>query len=336
MCRTGGPRCTAHARESLDRALAAAMAVVARVETETDPVKLEQAQAQVGPASRRLATAQAAFDTTSGGLKQLADTLRNNPSDEAALRRWRNGYSTRLQQLQQHDLAAGRPPRPDLAFTIAGEQWCADGSRDPAGPVDKQDRRIAAVIPLDRTETWAVDYLADLAYDWRAPGNPNINGETLALQLGDNATENNPKLSAVAEVDNARFWRIIGHAQNRLTRQMDGRQVEARGDLYTVRHSAGGGVELVPVPSPTGAVRAGDPVSGKAAAASLRPGQHVWAPGGWTLVSAVDPAGPDGRILVRTARGMSVYRQDEQVDVLTGTTGDDADEAGWERNHSSS
>lgn len=131
MCRTGGPRCTRHAREAYGAAMSALITAGTNYANDPGLGGRHAAQQAVWRAQDRVRETQAVYDTTTGGLTDLARELRTDPDNPALLRRWKAGYGTRLRQLQVHDMVAGKPERETLDLTIDGETWHRNGSRNP-------------------------------------------------------------------------------------------------------------------------------------------------------------------------------------------------------------
>ena len=145
MCRTGGPRCTKHAREGLNKAMGNLRKLTAEYEA-ADPAGRSRLLPKVKAATDRAVAAQQLYDTTTGGLSDLARELDGTTGEEREVvaARFRDGYAKRLAQLQAHDVAAGNPPRESLGLVVDGVEWGSDGY-----PVAGQD--------LAESDAWLID-----------------------------------------------------------------------------------------------------------------------------------------------------------------------------------
>lgn len=243
MCKAGGPRCTGHARATMEAKFAAAHQAGEEFENAT-PEQREKALAKLNKAAKAATQAREQYDTTTGGLADLTETLRADPDDPVALRRFQAGYTTRLAQLQAHDLSDGRPVRRDLGLLIDGQPWTRDGA-----PYGHTEQALADDAPLSNAEAWAKGTLTEYAYDWRGgPGtHPNLDRAGLRLAVGDYLSADDPHLAHLgAQDDNHQFWTVTGLATDRLGARLHGQTISAHGNTYRVEQTSTGGLQLVP------------------------------------------------------------------------------------------
>ena len=178
MCRTGGPRCTKHAQASYDKAMDQVRAIGRDYDAGTS-AEQKKLLPKLTKAVGRAQDAQRPLATTTGGLTDLARQLQMMPAEDRAMidrgellsmevKRYREGYATRLAQLQAHDVAAGKPPRQTLGLVVDGREWDATGHpsltvddfRDQPGftvidgdTPEERDRQLRAALGMNDDES---------------------------------------------------------------------------------------------------------------------------------------------------------------------------------------
>lgn len=151
LCRVGGPRCSSHANSSYNKAffrVRKAVDELAAARVEGDPAATAIAAKRVQAELTRLQEARDRYDTTVGGLTQLATHLERAPDEESLRARFQAGYRTRLEQLQAHDIAEGKPARASLNLTIGGNRWNVDATRQPTAQ-ELADAGFTVIRPDD-------------------------------------------------------------------------------------------------------------------------------------------------------------------------------------------
>lgn len=229
MCRTGGPRCTKHAKASYDKKMAKTQQLTGSYIAAPDEDKPGIAVA-LKRAVESATKARNDYDTTTGGLSDLARQIRksqkNGKVDQEALQRFIVGYDTRLEQLRYHDAEADKYPRGSLGLVVDGAEWGSDGTQWWYGP-DRRPHRLdgPAIIYPDGSQVWCRNghadrddgpaiIRADGSYEWRRKGRLHRDGDLPAdvTEDGtqhwyrDGAQHRDGDMPAIIRADGTQEW----------------------------------------------------------------------------------------------------------------------------------